>query len=199
VFHANTQLPGGRPSILIDPGSKGNLGGDATMRGAASCAVNANKHVNAVKRKKPLSVTGVGTGGQTCEYDCTTSVVLRDVNGEYVDASYTAPTVDNSELPLLLGLQALIANRCILDFNTMQLHMCGPGGAQLNLSPGSRSFPTEQAPSGHLVLPCCDFAAAAKASKDARPKLDDGSSQLTLVTTASASSSSSTTRTGPAL
>jgi hypothetical protein len=166
------------------------------MRTAAVCAANGNKPVSATKRSKPLSVTGVGTGGQTCEYDCSTSIVLKDIDGEYVDAVYTAPTVDNSNLPLLLGLLALIKNRCILDFTQepMKLYMCGPGGAKIELAPGSRTFPLEQAPSGHLVLPCSDFEAAAKSKKDGRPSLDADGPQVTLHTEGGSSSSSS----GPA-
>ena len=41
----------------------------------------------------------------------------------------------------------------------MQLHLCGPGEYDLAtlLPPGTDSFQLEVAPSGHLVLPCCEY------------------------------------------
>ena len=69
------------------------------------------------------------------------------------------PTVSKSDLPGLLGLSALTKNRGILDFKTMELHFCGPGDYDLlkALPPGTDTFQLELAPSGHMVLPCCEF------------------------------------------
>ena len=78
------------------------------------------------------------------------------------------PTISGSEIPGLLGLSSLRKNRGILDCNTMQLHFCGPGDYDLQkvLPPGSDSFALELAPSGHLVLPCCEFGAKKPATSD---------------------------------
>ena len=73
--------------------------------------------------------------------------------------SLTAPAVANSDLPGLLGLNSLRHNRAILDFATLRLHFVGPAGIEVekHLPPGSESFQTELAPSGHMVLPCCEY------------------------------------------
>ena len=41
----------------------------------------------------------------------------------------------------------------------MRLHFVGPAGVDVerHLPPGSESFQTELAPSGHIVLPCCEY------------------------------------------
>jgi hypothetical protein len=50
----------------------------------------------------------------------------------------------------------------ILDMNTLQMHFVGQGQYDLPavLPPGTESYQLETAPSGHLVLPCCEYAAA---------------------------------------
>ena len=113
-------------------------------------------------RPKPLRVSGVGNGAQMCKHDCKLPVALKQVDHSKVSiGNLTIPTVCNSELPGLLGLTALRNNRAILDFSTLQLHFCGPGDYDLNkaLPPGTDSFQCELAPSGHMVLPCCEYDA----------------------------------------
>jgi hypothetical protein len=96
-----------------------------------------------------------------CNYDCTLPVALRQKDGTTVAVGQlVTPTVSSSDLPGLLGLSALKRNRAILDFNTMELHFCGPGDYDLAkaIPPGTDTFQLEVAPSGHLVLPCCEFS-----------------------------------------
>ena len=135
------------------------------------------------KRPRPLTVSGVGHGSQECHYDCKLPVALQQTEGRgSVLGSLSAPAVSNSDLPGLLGLNALRQNRRILDFSTLRLHFVGPAGIELekHLPPGSESFQTELAPSGHLVLPCCEFQ---------RGSIDTDHS-LTLLTQGNTSSSS---------
>ena len=106
------------------------------------------------KRPTPLNVMGVGNGAQTCEYDACVPLALERTDGTFVKADYTAPIVENSELPMLMGLDTLREQRAILDLHSLQLHFCGPGDTKLDLPPGSDSFQLELSPSGHLVLPC---------------------------------------------
>jgi len=104
---------------------------------------------------------------QRSGYDCRLLVALRRLgNSSVIVGHLTTPTVSYSDLPLLLDLTALRKNRAILDFNTFQLHFCGPGDYNLvaGLPPGTDSFQCELAPSGHLVVPCCEYDA--RASQD---------------------------------
>ena len=160
-FHIQTRLPDGRPSIIIDPGSVGNLCGDKWASEVARCGVRNGMTPKHDKRPNPLKVSGVGNGTQDCHYDCTLPVALRQADGSRsVRGHLTTPAVHSSDLPGLLGLTALRKNRAILDFSTLKLHFCGPGDIKTDeaLPPGTESFQLEHAPSGHLVLPCCEFS-----------------------------------------
>ena len=128
-----------------------------------------------MQRETPLNVMGVGNGAQKCEYDSTVPLALKRTDGTYTGGTYTCPTVEGSELSLLLGLDTLVQRRAVLDFNTMQLHFCGPNGVELDLSNGSESFQLELSPSGHLVLPCANYSGAKEFSKtpQGRFTLDD--------------------------
>ena len=52
-----------------------------------------------------------------------------------------------------------VSNRAILDFNTLKLYFQGPGDRDIeqHLPAGTDAFQLEVAPSGHLVLPCCEY------------------------------------------
>ena len=160
LYHIQTRLADGRPALIIDPGSVGNLCGDKWARELATAAARNGHHPSYEKRGRPLRVSGVGSGSQMCEFDCKLPVALRTLNGNATSIGLlTTPTVLGSDLPGLLGLNALRKNRAVLDFQTLTLHFCGPGDHDLGrgLPPGTDSFQLEIAPSGHLVLPCCEY------------------------------------------
>ena len=165
-FHIQTQLPDGRPSLLIDPGSVGNLCGDKWAKEVAKQAAWNQRSPQYTQRPKPLKVSGVGNGAQACHFDCQLPIAFKqgsedsNENQQSIrEGNINIPTVANSELPGLLGLTALRKNRAILDLNTLKVYFCGPGDYDLlkELPPGTDSFQAELAPSGHMVLPCCEF------------------------------------------
>ena len=130
---------------------------------------------------------GVGKGAQQCKYDCTLPIALRTATGDSVIlGSLVTPTISGSEIPGLSGLSSLRKNRAVLECNTMQLHFCSPGDYELQkaLPPGSDSFQLELAPSGHLVLPCCEF--------DGKKPVTSDDFALSLVTRSQPASSSKT-------
>ena len=69
------------------------------------------------------------------------------------------PAVQDSDLPGLMGLTALKSNKAILDFNTLTLYFCHNANYDLDktLPEGTNKYQLETAPSGHLVLPCCEY------------------------------------------
>ena len=174
-YHIQTQLPDGRKSLLIDPGSVGNLCGDKWAKEMAKEAARNKRKPTHHKRNRPLRVGGVGNGTQVCAYDCTLPIAFRqDNSNNSTEGKINIPTVNNSDLPGLLGLTALRKNRAILDLNTLKLHFLGPGDYDLAsaLPPGTDTFQGEIAPSGHLVIPCAEFG----------PKEPSEESSLTLIT-----------------
>ncbi len=114
-------------------------------------------------------MSGVGNGSQSAGYDCRLPIAFRQMDGQTVSQGImNVPTVGNSDLPGLLGLTALRRNRAVLDFEKMQLFFCGPGEYDLgqHLPPGTDSFQCEVAPSGHMVIPCCEFTPTSTADTE---------------------------------
>jgi hypothetical protein len=62
LFHVQTRLVDGPPSLLIDPGSVGNLSGDAWAKGVAQAATKNGHTPSCEKRPRPLRVSVVGQG-----------------------------------------------------------------------------------------------------------------------------------------
>ena len=163
TYHIRSQLPDGRPALLIDPGSVGNLCGDRWARSVAVAAKRAGREPSYHKRTTPLNVSGVGHGSQKCAYDCRLPVSLRQTaeSAEGREGTLTIPSIEHSDLPGLLGLTTLRQNQAALGFTTLRLHFQGPGNSRIDqsLPPGTDTFQLELAPSGHLVLPCSEFSA----------------------------------------
>ena len=167
-FRIQTRLADGRPSLVVDPGSVGNLCGDAWAKTVAVAAAKNGQKPSYTKRGRPLRVQGVGNGTQSCAYDCTLPVALKRKSGSSVAmGQIVTPTVSGSELPGLLGLSALRNNRAVLDFQTLELHFCGPGDYDLakGMPAGTDTFQLELAPSGHMVLPCCEYTPGTTAAE----------------------------------
>ena len=110
-------------------------------------------------RDRALQVSRVENGSQQCHYDAEIPLTLRDINETPVECTYTAPTINDSQIPALLGLNSLINVGAILDMRNMHLHFTGPGPLNYtaHLPEGTRTFQLERAPSGHLLLPCCKY------------------------------------------
>ena len=102
-------------------------------------------------RGRPLRVQGVGNGAQICNYDCTLPIALKQKDKSVALGQLVTPTVSGSDLPGLLGFAAL------------------PGDYDLAKAtpPGTDTFQLELAPSGHMVLPCCEFPSS---SNQANPE-----------------------------
>ena len=154
VYHSETRLPDGRPSLLIDPGSAANLCGDKWAQECAKMAIQHGLTPSQNKRTRPLSVMGVGNGNQTCTHDCTLPIAMSRGNDTTVTGSFATPIAAESELPGLLGFKTMRDDRAVLDMVNLQLHICGPADINLTLPPGTKSFQLEISPSGHLALSC---------------------------------------------
>ena len=157
AFHTETRLTDGRPAILIDPGSVGNLGGGDWAREVAKVAMQHNRIL---------------------------PVAIRRIDGTHSRSTFQIPVVNHSILPGLLGLQSMRDRNAILDMQTLRLHLCGPGDYDLlpALPPGTESFQCELAPSGHLVLPCSEYAGV---DREEAGSLDTGADIALLSNTAS--------------
>ena len=103
-------------------------------------------------------MSGVGQGAQVCDYDCALPIKLKAVDGRIVQGTFKTPTLaGDSPLPALLGLQTLRQKGAVIDFRNLTLTMCGPDDRPLQYPLGSDTFQLEQSPSGHCMLPCCNY------------------------------------------
>ena len=173
AFHTETRLSDGRPAVIIDPGSVGNLGGDQWARSVGVLALASGRKVAQSRRDRPLNVAGVGNGSQKCTHNCTLPIAMRRLDGKHAKGTFTLPIVDKSELPGLLGLNTMRERNAVLDLKNLHLHFCGPGDFDLTamLPPGTESFQGELAPSGHMVIPVCEYKGV---DQEERGSLDVG-------------------------
>ena len=158
-----TELADGRLAVLIDPGSWGNLAGQEWVRQAAKLGTKHGLSSTQNKRAKPLNVSGVGTGEQQCTYDCNVPIALQTTDRRKILGNFNTPTLEGSNLPALLGLKSLKEKRAIIDFRDSTITFCGPDDTPLQYPTGSDTLQLHHAPSGHLMLPCGEFAAEASA------------------------------------
>ena len=105
-----------------------------------------------------MTVHGVGSGSQTAVWEATIPTALTRTDTTIGITKYTAPVVEGADLPPLLGLRSLKANRVVLDLVRNELIMCGPGDCEITPPPGSERYKLEHTPSGHLVLPISAYA-----------------------------------------
>ena len=132
------------------------------MQGMARKAIEAGLKVSETRMPKPLNVAGVGTGSNQADWEIQVPIAVGDCEGNIVMHAYKAPTVrgDGKHLPVLLGLQSMSKQNCVLEMapGNEFLTMPGPGGYTVNWFPGTTRYRLERAPSGHLILPCDAFS-----------------------------------------
>ena len=85
------------------------------VRLQAAAALRAGLRPAQRRRERPLTVRGVGQGGEKCTYNCILPVTLLNSVGRSVTGTFDAPTVPRSQLPALLGLNAARESRMIID------------------------------------------------------------------------------------
>jgi hypothetical protein len=99
-------------------------------------------------------------------------IELRTIDGKTIPGIFKAPTINGQHsLPALLGLKTLMERRAIMDFTTMQISFTGPGEPKIDYSPGTDIFKMFQAPSGHLMIPCCEYQASNSRSSSSTDQL----------------------------
>ena len=168
--HQATRLLNGCPALLIDTGSRGNLVGDEWVQHAAAYCKQFSETVEEHRRTEALNVVGVGNGSQQCNWDTKVPICLRRSNDPSSPATgkFTSPTIRASPLPALWGNHSLMQSRALIDLFKMKLHLQGPGGSNIDLSSGTVSVDLVLSPSGHLMVPCCEFQQLAQLQDDNR-------------------------------
>eukprot|EP00435_Cladocopium_sp_Y103_P048882 s594_g14.t1 len=149
-YHLRTRRRDGTVGLLVDPGAHDNLIGGLTAQQMCS-ELKAQLHLRSMN--KPLPVEGVGKAAQVADQAACIPMSVMDVFGKLTDATYTAPIIQDSMLPPLLGNRTLRKMQVIMDCGSGKLIIPGPGGIEVKMSPGSRVYDLELTNSGHWVLP----------------------------------------------
>ena len=152
-------LPSGRMGLIVDPGSWQSLMGDKFAEALLDMLALNGQSATMTQRTTPLNVGGVGHGSQMCHEDLQFPIALRRSDGALDDGTCTSPIIRDSHVPGLLGNAALKRERAIIDCGNNCIYFCGEGEIQIVLPPGSKQYPLESSPSGHMLLPISEFYA----------------------------------------
>ena len=164
AYHAAVRLEDGKEGLLVDVGAIKNMCGDKWALRVETQAKQAGQG-STWSTVNPITLEGVGSGTSIADQFVQLPICLTDST----PARYDAIVVRNSELPALLGLDSIEAQHGVIDTHNLRLIYPGKGGIQYNLSPGTRVIKLVKARSGHLLVPCCEWATA-KASSSAPGK-----------------------------
>lgn len=155
----STELASGKPGLLVDIGSIGNLTGDAWARSVSKACGRLGWKPTVTERTRPLRVHGVGTQPSEARHDVVLPIGIKKDDGESILGNVTMPVVPESGIPGLLGITSLRIKRALIDLIDNKLYFAGPGDYNLAaaLPPGTECFQCENSPSGHLILPCTNY------------------------------------------
>ena len=160
AYAASVRMDGRAGSaLLVDTGSPADICGSEWSREMARECLRAG--INGpqyAQRDGPMTCSAIGKGSQQAHFDVTHSISPGD--GRW--RTYTAPELPDSRVPALWGQRSMKAKRTLIDTFTGRIHLVGPGGYELKLSPGSVMHDLVESSAGHLMLPCSCFDAPIK-------------------------------------
>ena len=168
-YHSQVRLKH-TEGLVIDPGAVNNVCGDMWARRVEAVAKKAGQGTAWSQLEQRQNLQGVGSGTSTASQGVALPFCLEDGTV----GNYRSTVLDDSPVPGLLGLATLKRLGAILDLQSDRLIIPGPGGVKMHSSPGSKHLRLYAAPSGHLILPMCEW-------QNARPRLH--AKQTVLATT----------------
>jgi hypothetical protein len=153
AFHSTRLL--GQEALLLDIGAYDNLTGDRWVRRQEEHAARFGGVTIRQPLKQTLGIEGVGKGAQEAKEAATCPIALE--NGEL--STYTAPEVQNSNIPALLGLRAVEAQNGVIDTRRGQqkMYLGDVDCVQIIPKKNTRVVNLVPAPSGHLMIPVSNF------------------------------------------
>lgn len=146
-YHLRTRRQNGTVALLIDSGAHDNLIGRAAAQQMCN-ELQSELHLR--NMEEPLPVEGVGKSAQVADRVACIPMAVLYVFGKKTDVTYTAPIIQDSMLPPLLGNHTLRKMKVIVDCGSGKLILPGPGGVKGKMS---RVFDLELTSRGHWVLP----------------------------------------------
>jgi hypothetical protein len=157
AYHLQVRLAGGvREGLLVDCGAIGNLAGSNWIARVQAIGEKYGQGTAWSNLENAISVQGVGNGSNEAQQEAQVPIAL----GTNQIGTFRTPVLPESDLPALWGLVSLEKLKAIIDVGSRRLVIPGPGGFKMVMSPGSKSYPLEKSPTGHLLLSCCEWEKA---------------------------------------
>lgn len=153
TYHAQVRLPPGQEGVLVDCGAVQNLTGDRWLDRVKNILQKFAQGISMRQLDTARPVEGVGTGASFIRHHA--EVLICTANGAH--GQFNTAVISNSDLPALLGLESLEAQRSLIDTFNRKIFTIGPGGYELKLSPCSQSLDLTKIASGHLLLPVTEW------------------------------------------
>ena len=157
AYHAQVRLREGE-GLLVDCGAVQNLTGDRWIARIRSILQRFGQGVSIQPLAEIRTVEGVGSGSSQITTQASVPICVESGSTGVFQTSI----VSDSDLPALLGLEALVQQRALIDTYNNKLLLIGPGGYNLKLPPGSESLNLVKISSGHLMLPVTEWARVKK-------------------------------------
>ena len=146
------------PGLLIDTGSPTNLLSRPWIEEQVDACIAAGVPLPVAQwRNTPLNIGGVGNGCNRADKDIDCTIGIDSLFHGPTLAKFKGPDLRGTSLPGIIGQRTLKENRCLIDCFNLELYICGPGGFDIKLSPGTDKFKLEESADGHLLLPCGVF------------------------------------------
>ncbi len=143
LSYMSLALPNGRPAVMLDIGSVGNIAGSRWIEMVMKYAADHGFKAQMRKRLKPLTASGVGHGRQQAVVDyrvpCAfltgegTDPTDRSRSQSAIHASLDMPSLLDSDTPGLMGLLAIRNYSGIVDTRNVKLYVNTKGDAEFDL------------------------------------------------------------------
>ena len=129
-----------------------------------------------------MNVNGVGKGSAPCDEEATIPIAVKFKDEPAKLDTFKANVAQGSgeDLPAILGSISMQEKDAVILLRKGKEMMVfpGPGGYKIEWSPGTKLLPMVSAPSGHLVIPCDNFADAMANPEDQIAFMTDYSKRM---------------------
>ena len=150
------------PLLLPDTGAVDGLCGDQWAIHAGRWAKSKGHDVIVDKLDQTKTVSGVGTGSQTCVDRLNLPIGIEDVNGNHHYNKYRAAVVSNSHIPGLMGIQSLARMNAVIRCRTGEIWFLGKEGCEIKPCENHVHIQMKKNRTGHWCIPIGRFSEAMK-------------------------------------
>ena len=152
--------PEGEPMLLPDTGAKDGLCGERWAIHAARWAQARGHKAKFFPLPKPRTVHGVGEGAQVSREGIVVPIGMEDTNNTTHLCAYRAVVIRGSDVPALLGIDALRRMDAVIRCRTGEMWFLGEKGCDIQPKGKHVHLQMKKGKSGHWYLPAGRFSEA---------------------------------------